>query len=259
MRDEGAFVMRPDRASKHGRWLSVLAAGAVGFLLGDWHGTTLSPTDLSPSQNVALRFFEANADAALADPAAGAPTGATSVSVLGDAQLALLSPDPMVPPPAPQRVPQAPVQAPAPEAAIAAPPPETAPAPRPAPTAAQLQAALKKPAVESASRHANRPGYMLNDAQIASIKARLHLTPDQERMWPAVEAALRNVAYANTRERRHGSPGTTEVASLDPDSAAVQGLKSAAVPLIMSFSDQQKSEVRSLAHVMGLDKLASEF
>ena len=41
---------------------------------------------------------------------------------------------------------------------------------------------------------------MLNDAQIASIKARLHLTPDQERMWPAVEAALRNIAYAKARE-----------------------------------------------------------
>ena len=50
----------------------------------------------------------------------------------------------------------------------------------------------------------------------------------------------------------------TDVASLDPDSAEVQGLKSAAFPLIMSFSDEQRNEVRSLAHVMGLDKLASE-
>jgi hypothetical protein len=39
----------------------------------------------------------------------------------------------------------------------------------------------------------------------------------------------------------------------------VQGLKAAAIPLLMSFSDEQKSEVRSLAHVMGLDKLATEF
>jgi hypothetical protein len=29
--------------------------------------------------------------------------------------------------------------------------------------------------------------------------------------------------------------------------------------LILSFSDEQKNEVRSLAHVMGLDRLASEF
>ena len=78
-------------------------------------------------------------------------------------------------------------------------------------------------------------------------------------MWPAVEAALRNIAYAKARDgRRHGAAATTDVASLDPDSAEVQGLKSAAFPLIMSFSDEQRSEVRSLAHVMGLDQLASE-
>ena len=102
---------------------------------------------------------------------------------------------------------------------------------------------------------------MLNDAQIASIKERLHLTPDQERMWPGVEAALRNIAYAKAHNAHgRGAPaGTAELAALSPDSAAVQDLKSAAIPLIMSFSDEQKNEVRSLAHVMGLDRLASEF
>ena len=44
-----------------------------------------------------------------------------------------------------------------------------------------------------------RPGFVLNDAQIASIKQRLHLTQDQEEMWPAVEAALRNLAYTRAR------------------------------------------------------------
>jgi hypothetical protein len=100
---------------------------------------------------------------------------------------------------------------------------------------------------------------MLDDAQIASIRQRLHLTPDQERMWPAVEAALRNIAYEKARDaRRRGAPAS-EVASLDPNGAAVQDLKSAAIPLIMSFNDDQRNEVRSLAHVMGLDRLASEF
>jgi len=31
------------------------------------------------------------------------------------------------------------------------------------------------------------------------------------------------------------------------------------VPLIMSFSSEQKDEVRSLVHVMGLDQLAAQF
>ncbi len=61
-------------------------------------------------------------------------------------------------------------------------------------------------------RHAsNRPGYMLDDAQIASIKERLHLTPDQEQMWPAVEAALRNIAYTRVQDAlppRRASNGT---------------------------------------------------
>ncbi len=123
----------------------------------------------------------------------------------------------------------------------------------------QRRSELKSP-TESAVRHANRPGFVLNDAQIASIKGRLHLTPDQERMWPSVEAALRSIAYAKARDAgRRGASAATAVASLDPDSAEVQDLKSAAFPLILSFSDEQKDEVRSLAHVMGLDRLASEF
>jgi hypothetical protein len=36
---------------------------------------------------------------------------------------------------------------------------------------------------------------VLNDAQIASLKQRLKLTAEQERMWPAVEAALRKIVY----------------------------------------------------------------
>jgi hypothetical protein len=123
----------------------------------------------------------------------------------------------------------------------------------------EAKSAAITPPVAAAAHHPNRPGFLLNDAQIGSIKERLHLTPDQERMWPAVEAALRNVAYAKVRTaHRHDAPGS-EVASLDAESAEVQGLKSAAIPLLMSFNDEQKNEVRSLAHVMGLDKLASEF
>ena len=104
---------------------------------------------------------------------------------------------------------------------------------------------------------ANRPGYMLDEAQIASIKTRLNLTPDQQQMWPAVEAALRNIAYTRAQDPRSRATANAAQAAVDPN--AVQGLKSAAVPLIMSFNSEQKEEVRNLAHVMGLDQLASEF
>ena len=106
----------------------------------------------------------------------------------------------------------------------------------------------------------NRPGFVLDNAQIASIKGRLHLTPDQEQMWPAVEAALRNIAYTRVQAERAGAPSPADDAGCRYRSRQreVQDLKSAAIPLIMSF-DEQKDEVRNLAHVMGLDQLASQF
>jgi hypothetical protein len=136
-----------------------------------------------------------------------------------------------------------------------------------APPAANAADLLPRPAAGAAAKPsaaaarptaASRAGYILDEAQIASIKTRLHLTPDQERMWPAVEAALRNMAYKRTQQMAaRGAARNVQAAAIDPE--AVEGLKSAAVPLIMSFSSEQKEEVRSLAHVMGLDQLASQF
>jgi hypothetical protein len=158
-------------------------------------------------------------------------------------------------------VPQAPVpQAPISQAAVAdalnvQPAMQTAAVEQPA----AVPAPAPKLTAAAVHRRNDRPGYMLNDAQIASIKDRLHLTPDQEEMWPAVEVALRNLASAKARDaHRRGAPATQE-ASAGPDSAEVQDLKSAATPLLMSFNSEQKDEVRNLAHVMGLDQLATQF
>jgi len=253
------------RALKRGRVATILLVGTAAYLLGNWHVLSSRSADpspgLSPAQSVALRFPEVQAVAAAADTASGAtsavsptnPTSPTRAMVLGGAQLALLSPEPMV-----GRV----VAQPEPHVAVAPAPATAAPQPRAdteikSPPAVQRRSELKS-LTESAVRHANRPGFVLNDAQIASIKGRLHLTPDQERMWPSVEAALRSIAYAKARDANQRGAAAV-VASLDPDSAEVQDLKSAAFPLILSFSDEQKNEVRSLAHVMGLDRLASEF
>jgi zinc resistance-associated protein len=127
----------------------------------------------------------------------------------------------------------------------------------PAP-AAKRPNSIKPAAAAVHNRDDRAAGLMLNDAQIASIKTRLHLTPDQEQMWPAVEAALRNIAYTRSREaHRQGTTANTQVASAD--GVDVRELKSAAVPLIMSFNSEQKDEVRNLAHVMGLDQLATQF
>ena len=280
--------MRRSRALKRGRWLPLLAAGIVGYAVGNWHAIVLRTVELTASQNVALRFPEANAEPV--DAAPETPARATNAIVLGDTSAALLSPAPMiasaVQQPSMLQAPaqQTPVlQASAPvRVASAADVALPAPARRTLAAAAQANPDAKadakseaKPDVKTASvapkaetknatvespRNANRHVFVLNYAQIASIKSRLHLSPDQEQMWPAVEAALRSIAYSKSRDGRRKGGGATsaEVASLDPYGPEVQGLKSAAFPLIISFSDEQRSEVRSIAHVMGLDQLASQ-
>jgi hypothetical protein len=243
--------MQQKRAFKHGRVVPLLAAGLVGYLLGSLHTVGIRSAGLSAAEAVAMRFPEdlANTTTAEVAPAtSGAP-------LVGDQRLALLDPQPMVPRSvtpqavAPQAMPQASLTNAALDAA-----PSAVPQPIPAIN-------VVKPVPAAPHHVANRPGFLLNDAQIASIKQRLRLTPDQEEMWPAVEAALRNIAYTQSREaHRHGAPvNAAQLASADPNSVEVQGLKSAAIPLLMSFNDEQKDEVRNLAHVMGLDQLASQF
>jgi hypothetical protein len=254
-------------------WLSLLVAGMIGYLIGDWHALAVRTASLSASQSVALRFPEAKPDSAILDSGIATLAGPGGSIALNDASSILLSPAPMVVRPARQVTAQAPQVAPTPQApvrlataedAVPLPAAAAAPAPRVAPAASPRKADAKPAAqpksASAADRNGNRPGFVLNDAQIASIKTRLNLSPDQEQMWPAVEAALRNIAYAKARDgRRHNGADSADVASLDPYGPEVQGLKSAAVPLIMSFSDEQRSEVRTLAHVMGLDQFASQF
>ena len=260
--------------------VSVFVAGFASYVVGAWSPISHSH-ELSAAQIVALRFPQDSAD----DSVSSLITA--SVAQADQAQSSLLSPQPMAP--------QAPVttaaaadtqvgpplqlhmasleqparmQASAPSLAQAAsvaaqsnaPKPAAAvPAPRQSVVAA-AQANVVKLAAAAHRTLNERPGFVLNDAQIASIKQRLHLTSDQEDMWPAVEAALRNLAYTRARDMRSkGGATATQVAQADPNSPEVQGLKSAAIPLIMSFNSEQKDEVRNLAHVMGLDQLASQF
>jgi hypothetical protein len=97
---------------------------------------------------------------------------------------------------------------------------------------------------------------LLSDAQIAGIKQRLALSPDQEYYWPAVESALRAVAQ-KIHATRQADPHASSV-PIDPDSAEVQQLKSAAMPLLFQLREDQKREVRSLARLIGLDKVAAQ-
>jgi hypothetical protein len=103
-----------------------------------------------------------------------------------------------------------------------------------------------------------KPPVLFNDAQLASIKARLRLTRDQEQHWPQVEAALRAISWKLATQQK-GIVGRNQAQMIDPSSPEVARLKSAAFPLIMSMREDQKQEVRQLAHTMGLKQVASMF
>jgi ABC-type transporter Mla MlaB component len=121
--------------------------------------------------------------------------------------------------------------------------------------------ALAAPAVQPAkpkvaAKPAPQKSYsLLSDAQIAGIRDRLKLSSSQEYYWPSVETALRAVARKLNAE--HLSNPRAGAAQLDPDCEEVQQLKSAAMPLLFQLREDQKDEVRKLARIIGLEKVAS--
>jgi hypothetical protein len=130
----------------------------------------------------------------------------------------------------------------------------TAPSDIGAPNITAAPAAPPKP--KAVARPAVQKNYaLLSDVQIAGIKERLRLSPDQESYWPGVEKALRAIARKihSTRQADPGATGTP----IDPDAEEVQQLKSAAMPLLFQLREDQKREVRSLARIIGLEKVAS--
>jgi hypothetical protein len=191
--------------------------------------------EMAPSETVNLRFPADWSDApseaapqvvmaALASAQKGDAAPRRMVLASADSGMVLLSPRPTYP-----------VTAEVPDAA------EPPAKPKPVPQ----QAAAPKPKPP-------RSNAVLNDAQIVSIKRRLNLTPDQERYWPAVEAELRKMEYA-----KRSPAGGSRTASVDMSKVNVEGLKSAGYPLVMSFSDDQRRELRSLAHLLGLESVMS--
>ena len=128
-------------------------------------------------------------------------------------------------------------------------PKEVAPAAAPA-------ASLPKPKAVAKPQPQPQKNYaLLSDVQIAGIKDRLKLSSSQESYWPPVETALRAVAR-KIHAGRQANPTASGV-PIDPESAEVQQLKSAAMPLLFQLREDQKNEVRSLARIIGLERVAA--
>jgi hypothetical protein len=133
--------------------------------------------------------------------------------------------------------------------------PADAEMPKPTAPAVIVEAAAPKPKPAALKPEVQKAYALLSDGQIAGIKDRLKLSADQEYYWPPVETALRAVAKKIHSVRQAAAkPGTMPI---DPDSDEVQQLKSAAMPLLFQLREDQKDEVRKLARIIGLDKVAS--
>jgi hypothetical protein len=213
------------------------------FILPGLAGSSRSPT---PAEIVSTRFPLADIGSSVV------PVSLSTTSVLPIERWKLSSPTALqattsaaMPATAESSVQLAPEQLPQPVAPIGTPKPE--------PSRAQSSNA-------AAVRAASRLGGVLNDAQIASIKQRLNLTPEQETMWSAVEAALRRITYTkNAMSPRAAQSSGERIAYIDPTSPEVQQLKYAVLPLMKRLSDDQRREVKMMTHVMGLENVASQF
>lgn len=95
---------------------------------------------------------------------------------------------------------------------------------------------------------------LLSDMQIDAIKARLKLTAEQERSWPAVEVALRGLAVRLHEMKTSGAA----VTDLSPESDELVKLKAAATPFFAQLNADQKRELKMLAHLIGLGKVVAQ-
>ena len=96
--------MRRKQAFKRGRVLSIVVAGFAGYVIGGWNGSVPHSPVLSAAQSVALRFPQDLGDAS---PVTVAFATSANAAAMGNTQLALFSPQPLVPQ---ASAPQAPVQ-----------------------------------------------------------------------------------------------------------------------------------------------------
>jgi hypothetical protein len=109
----------------------------------------------------------------------------------------------------------------------------------------------------------------LTDARIAAVHAGLKLTPDQEKLWPPVETAVRDFAKlrmdrANARMNAQRDESKDAQKSDDPvtrlreradnmtaTAAALKKIADAADPLYKTLDDGQKRRLKILTHMEG--------
>jgi zinc resistance-associated protein len=128
----------------------------------------------------------------------------------------------------------------------------------------------QRPQVGAEGRQHWRPSEQdvnaLIDARIAAIKAGLKLTPDQEKNWPAVEQAIRDLAKDRYQRRteRQGRQGRGDpierlrnrADAMTQTAADLKKLADAADPLYQSLNEDQKHRLFFLVRSMRGHRMA---
>jgi LTXXQ motif family protein len=104
-------------------------------------------------------------------------------------------------------------------------------------------------------------GAVLN-ARIVALKTVIALTPEQEKLWPPVEAAIRDIAktsFERLKQRLAAPPTTDFLLALgkiaDAEEARAKDLKTfiaAAKPLVATLSPEQKRRVPAFFGMTGI-------
>jgi len=128
------------------------------------------------------------------------------------------------------------------------------PAPRPEPPPRPVVEARKNSVVPELTTALPTARYrgLLTSAEIARIKHNMRLTPDQERVWPPVEAALAEMGRQQMTLVRHGQEPRISANDWPPGR-----LYSVAGPLLQTLRPDQKEAVRRLCRSLGFESIAS--
>lgn len=222
--------MRREGGHRKARWLTRLAvvalAGAATSLVV-WHVDSAQKPDGTPAEVIASRFPTEWGALAPVSAAAFALANVPKQEVVGNASAIDFLSSPLLFDQARQGIASLP--------AYLAPNPDL-------PEGADV--VIPRP------RHGGK-ATLFTDGQIASIKERLKLSSEQEALWPPVEAALRAIAWRGSRDQLDH-----KTATLDPKSLVK--VTTALGPFLKKLRADQKDELRSIAHVMGLANLAAQ-
>jgi hypothetical protein len=126
----------------------------------------------------------------------------------------------------------------------------------PTPTQPQTQAAPAAGGTEEGG--ASTELKAINEARIEILKNALQLTPEQEKLWPAVESAIkargeaRRERIENLQKMREGEPDFFQILrnraeNMTQRAAGLKQLADAWEPLYKTLDDKQKTRLRVMA------------